>query len=229
VCFAYVRISGKGQQHGHGYPRQEAAVTGYLKANPHLRIAKIFREQISGTTDPAARPVFAEILTQARLSSGHIIIEKLDRLCRDLLLQERTIADLKRQGITLISVMEPDLMASDPTRILGRQMLGCVAEYDRAQIVIKLRQARARKRELEGRCEGAKPFGFFPGETEVVDTMRRLRSEGMSYDRIASVLTVRGFKARRGRWHPYTVSLILGRDVGKEWVFAVAHSHHGCE
>jgi hypothetical protein len=34
-----------------------------------------------------------------------------------------TIADLQKSGFTLISVAEPDLMASDPTRILMRQML----------------------------------------------------------------------------------------------------------
>jgi hypothetical protein len=46
-----------------------------------------------------------------------IIIEKLDRLARDLMVQETAIADLQKSGFTLISVAEPDLMASDPVLI----------------------------------------------------------------------------------------------------------------
>ena len=62
-------------------------------------------------------------------------------------------------GIALISVAEPDLMAKDPTRILMRQLMGAVAQYDKSQIVLKLRGARMRKRVAEGRYEGRKPFG----------------------------------------------------------------------
>lgn len=61
--------------------------------------------------------------------------------------------------VALISVAEPDLMASDPTRILMRQLMGAVAQHDKSQIVLKLRGARMRKRAAEGRCEGRKPFG----------------------------------------------------------------------
>jgi hypothetical protein len=68
-----------------------------------------------------------------------IIIEKLDRLARDLMIQEATIADLQRDGFTLVSVQEPDLMASDPSRIAFRQMMGVFAQYDKSQIVLKLR------------------------------------------------------------------------------------------
>ena len=46
-----------------------------------------------------------------------VLIEKLDRLARDLMVQEATIADLQKHGFTLISVAEPDRMASDPNCI----------------------------------------------------------------------------------------------------------------
>jgi DNA invertase Pin-like site-specific DNA recombinase len=49
-----------------------------------------------------------------------VIIEKLDRLARDLMAQETIIADLRKHGFELVSVAEPDLMANDPTRILVR-------------------------------------------------------------------------------------------------------------
>jgi DNA invertase Pin-like site-specific DNA recombinase len=105
------------------------------------------------------RPAFAEMMT-ALHSNGvrAILIEKLDRLARDLMVQEATIADLQKHGFILVSVAEPDLMATDPTRILMRQLMGAVAQYDKSQIVLKLRGARMRKRAKEGHCEGRKTF-----------------------------------------------------------------------
>jgi hypothetical protein len=61
------------------------------------------------------------------------------------MVQETAIADLRKNGFTLISVAEPDLMASDPTRVLMRQLMGAVPQYDKSQIVAKLRGARMQK------------------------------------------------------------------------------------
>jgi DNA invertase Pin-like site-specific DNA recombinase len=52
-----------------------------------------------------------------------------------------------------------DLTASiSPTSILMRQMQGAFAEFDRRNIVARLRLAREQKRTTTGRCEGRKPF-----------------------------------------------------------------------
>jgi hypothetical protein len=45
--------------------------------------------------------------------------------------------------------MEPELMASDPSRIAFRQMMGVFAQYDKSMVVLKLAGARARKRARE--------------------------------------------------------------------------------
>jgi DNA invertase Pin-like site-specific DNA recombinase len=65
-------------------------------------------------------------------------------------------------------------MANDPTRILVRQMMGAVAQYEKSQIVLKLRGARLRKRAKEGRCEGRKPYGFYAGEDAVFERLKAL-------------------------------------------------------
>lgn len=143
-----------------------------------------------------------------------IVIEKLDRLARDLMVQEATIADLEKGGFTLISVAELDLMASDPTRILMRQLMGAVAQYDKNQIVLKLRGARIRKRAAEGRCEGRKPFGRDEAERATLEGMKALRAEGLAFDRIAERLNEEGVPTRTGkRWHGVVVNRILtGRN-----------------
>jgi DNA invertase Pin-like site-specific DNA recombinase len=65
-----------------------------------------------------------------------ILVEKLDRLSRQLMIQEATIAELQKNGFTLTSVQEPDLMSGDPTRVAFRQMMGVFAQYDKSQIVL---------------------------------------------------------------------------------------------
>jgi DNA invertase Pin-like site-specific DNA recombinase len=126
------------------------------------------------------------------------------------MVQEATIADLQKHGFTLISVAEPDLMATDPTRILMRQLMGAVAQYDKSQIVLKLRGARMRMRAKEGRCEGRKPYGYYDGEQAVIERMQELRAARMGFDRIAAQLNTEGLKTRTGaQWHGLVCNRIL--------------------
>ena len=210
-AFAYLRVSGKNQVKGDGFPRQLQAIKAY-SAEHDIKIAQIFREEgVAGTTESMVRPAWSTMVT-ALLSNGvkTVIIERLDRLARDLMVQEATIADLQKNGFTLISVSEPDLMASEPTRILMRQMMGAVAQYDKSQIVLKLRAARMRKRISDGRCEGRKPFGKTVSEANTVRRMLELRAGGAAYERIAERLMLEGFPTRTGkRWYGVVIKRIL--------------------
>ena len=141
-----------------------------------------------------------------------IVIERVDRLARDLMIQEHIIQDLGKRGIALLSVAEPDLCSDDPSRRLMRQIMGAIAEYDRRMIVLKLRGARRRMTARGERCEGAKPYGSLPGEQETLELIRLMRTSGATLAAIAASLNASGVKPRRGtRWHPYAVSRIAGR------------------
>jgi DNA invertase Pin-like site-specific DNA recombinase len=208
---AYLRVSGKGQIEGDGFPRQLKAIREYA-ATHDVQIVKVFREEgVSGTTDSADRPAWSELMTVLHSNGVRtIVIERLDRLARDLMVQETIIADLQKNGFDLVSVAEPDLMATDPTRILVRQMMGAVAQYEKSQIVLKLRGARLRKRAKEGRCEGRKPYGFYDGEAEVIARLKALRASGMGFDRIAAQVNAEGLKTRTAkRWHGVVINRIL--------------------
>lgn len=210
-AFAYLRVSGKGQIKGDGFPRQLKAINEYAAQNG-IKVVQVFKEEgVAGTKDSMDRPAWAAMMTALHANGVQlVIIEKLDRLARALMVQEATIADLETSGFTLISVMEPDLMANDPTRILMRQMLGAVAQYDKSQIVIKLRAARMRKRVAEGRCEGRKPFGRDDAERATIERMKALRVEGLAFDRIAERLNSERLPTRTGkRWHGVVVNRIL--------------------
>jgi len=212
-AFAYLRVSGKAQVDGDGFPRQLDAIERYA-AQHGYQIVEVFREEgVSGTTDLDNRPALQKLLVEL-FSDGvrTVIIEKLDRLARDLMVQETIIADLRKKEIELVSVHEPDLLADDPSRKLTRQIFGAIAEYDRVMLVSKLKAARIRKRAETGRCEGILPYGAKPGEPKVIERIVALRGEGLALDKIAERLNRAGIKPRSGaRWHATTVNRVLAR------------------
>ena len=210
-AFSYLRVSGRGQVDGDGFPRQRAAIKAYAGAHD-IRIVREFRDEgVSGTVENMNRPSWAELMATLH-SNGvkTIIVERLDRLARALIIQETAIAELHKNGFELISVFEPDLMATDPTRVLMRQILGAVAQYDKSQIVAKLRGARMRARVKNGVCEGRKPFGYYEGESAFLDRIEALRREGLGFDRIAARLNAESVPTRTGKpWHGVVINRIL--------------------
>ena len=67
---------------------------------------------------------------------------------------------------------------------------------------------------MRSRCEGRKPYGYYPGEKTAVECVRALGAEGTAYDKLAAQLTVEGFRTRKGTaWHDYSVQRILARYV----------------
>ena len=64
---------------------------------------------------------------------------------------------LKALSILLIPASAPDFFLEDtPTAVLVRQVLGAIAQFEKASVVTKLAAARKRKRMAEGKCEGRK-------------------------------------------------------------------------
>jgi DNA invertase Pin-like site-specific DNA recombinase len=210
-AFGYLRVSSEGQVEGDGFARQRAAIESYAKAHG-IEIVKFFEERgVSGTTEGDDRPAFQEMLV-ALLSNGTrtVLIERMDRIARDIVIQESILKDLIRRGFELISVSEPDLCSSDPYRSAMRQMLGVFAELDRKTIVLKLRAARNRKKAQTGRCEGRKPFGHYDEEIATLVRIRDLQAQGLNYEQSSKALNAEGIKTRSGgQWYPATIRRIL--------------------
>ena len=209
-AFGYLRVSGESQVKGDGPVRQRAAITHWAKEHGY-RIVKWFEENaVSGTTESMDRPAFNAML-EALLSNGTrtVLIERLDRLARDVYIQEGTIRLLKGKGFDLISVSEPDLNSTDMYRVAMRQIMGVFAELDRKSIVFKLRAARQRKRAATGRCEGRKPYGSRDGEPAIINRIKEMRGHGMNYEQIARCLNGEGVTPRTGQWYSANIRKII--------------------
>ena len=216
-AFSYLRVSGVGQVDGDGFTRQSEAINRYAAANG-LMIEQTFREEgVSGTKELENRPALQELLMAIEAGDVRIVlIEALNRLARDLMIQETILGDFRKRGITVISVTEPDLCSDDPSRKLMRQIFGAIAEYDKAMIVLKLRGARQRIKARDGRCEGAKPFGSSEGHRPVIERILSLRASGMAVDTIADTINAEGLKSKTGgRWYGSSVRNVLLREQGR--------------
>jgi DNA invertase Pin-like site-specific DNA recombinase len=213
-AFAYLRVSGRAQVEGDGFDRQLAAIEKHAAAN-NIEIVQVFREEgVSGTTDWEIREAFVEMMAEVMADGVRtILIERLDRLARDLMVQESIITDFRKKDIQLISVYEPDLCSDDPSRVLMRQIFGAIAQYDKAMIVAKLRVARVRNKAKNGRCEGAKPFGHYNGEAEILQQIAKMRLTGMEIKEIAVWLNRNSVPTRSGKpWNAAVLARILRRD-----------------
>lgn len=217
-AYGYLRVSGRSQVSGDGFPRQEAALRAYAKAHD-IKLVKLFQEEgVSGTKDIAHRPALVALI-EALHSNGVklVLIESLGRLARDLMVQESILHDFKRHDFDLVSVNEPDLCSDDPSRILVRRIMGAFHEYEKQMIVIKLRGARQRTKTKRGRCEGRKPYGHYPGEDETLERMKELAASGMNATDIAATLRAEERKTRSGGdWLQPTVSKILNREKNEQ-------------
>lgn len=213
-AYAYLRVSGltqAGEDRG-GLPRQLEAIQKYAATNGY-DIVKVFSEEgVSGKTDLENRPALGELLSELGQVMV-VIIEKMDRLARDLMVSETVIAQLKRQNATLISVAEPDLCSDEPSRKLIRQIFGAIAEFDRAMIVSRLKAGADRARAKGKKWGGQKAYGRHPkhpSETAIIQKIHSMKLQGMSLTAIAHELNRHGLATRSGgKFFAMHVSRIL--------------------
>jgi DNA invertase Pin-like site-specific DNA recombinase len=207
---------------------QRQAIRQWAQAEGHKIVATHSDEGVSGAKDLSQRVGLADALSGVKASRAQgLVVYKLDRLARDLVLQEQLLAEVHRAGGEVFSTSAAEQQylvddPEDPSRRLIRQVLGAVSEYERSMISLRLRSGRKRKAELGGFAYGSPPYGTATAagrlvadefEQANVARMRSLRRNGASLREIASTLEAEGRRPRRsGHWHPSTVQRVLGRS-----------------
>jgi DNA invertase Pin-like site-specific DNA recombinase len=127
--------------------RQREAIEAFAKRAGYEIVGEFYDAVVSGADPVETRPGFAEMLQRiAGNSARTIIVETANRFARALMVQEVGYAKLRELGIELIAADSPNAFLNDgPTPRPIRQVLGAVAEFDKAMTVIKLRGASAGK------------------------------------------------------------------------------------
>lgn len=225
---AYLRVSTDRQaEEGLGLEIQEQAIRQWATAGGY-RIGLWTRDEgVSGSNGLDTREGLSEALGALKDKDvSGVVVYRLDRLARDLIVQETLLAEVRRLGGAVYSTsaaeagyLEDD--PDDPSRRLIRQVLGAVSEYERSMIALRLRSGRRRKAEKGGYAYGSPAYGFeakggelvpAPGEQATVDRIREMHGEGRSLREMIAVLEEEGHRPKRAkRWHPESLARIVRR------------------
>jgi DNA invertase Pin-like site-specific DNA recombinase len=208
-AISYLRVSTETQVDGFGLDIQRddvAALT--LNLNLNL-VGEYVDEGICGAEGLDVRLALARALDYLGEHPGTIlIIPKLDRLARDLMVQESILADAWKAGAEVLSCSEtertycrPD-SPDDPARTLIRQVLGAVAAYERSMIRLRMTRGRRRLLDQQGWAGGPEPYGW-SNETEqlVLAEVTMHRQDRRTWAWISSRLNQTGrFKRNGANW-----------------------------
>jgi DNA invertase Pin-like site-specific DNA recombinase len=181
--------------------RQRKAIEGYAKRAGTVVVDWFYDAAVSGADPVESRPGFAAML--ARIASNGartIIVETANRFARDLMVQEVGFAMLRDLGITLIAADSPASFLDDgPTSKLIRQILGAVAEFDKAMTVAKLKGARDRVRRRVGKCEGRKSYA--ERDPGMIALAKEIKGRGgrVSLREVAAELETNGYVTPSGK------------------------------
>jgi DNA invertase Pin-like site-specific DNA recombinase len=223
-ALGYVRVSTQEQAHGgYGLESQGRAIRSWASSSG-ARLVRIERDEaVSGSSGLDERAGLTRALVALEAGEADaLVVYRLDRLARDLVLQETTIQRLARKERRVISVSEADADSDDPTRVFVRQVFGALAQLERSIIRARMLEGKAAKRRRGGYVGGRPPYGFDAiggalvpneAETRVIGEILEARSEGLSYDAIASQLNASRTPTKSGRsWVRATVREVVKRS-----------------
>jgi DNA invertase Pin-like site-specific DNA recombinase len=228
---SYVRVSGTGQVDKEGPDRQRQDIAAFCSRHGLHNSGEYF-ECFTGTADTLERPKFMQMVNEIlrrrqialnlaphqqpeALTISAIVVESCDRLARSVMVQEAAIVQLRKAGIKLYVCKNGTLLdyaadSGDPYINMQRQMLGVLAEFEKANTCHRLLRGRQNKKLKTGRCEGRKPYGFRAGEDTILAQIKSLRSQGFSSDQISCRLNDNLVRTRYGKkWTAENVRSIL--------------------
>lgn len=182
-------------------------------------------EGVKGTAPLAEREGLVEAFALLRADRADgIVVASLDRLARDVVLQEQLHAELGTMGAALRSALpgEDHALAhddADPSRALVRRILAAIAAYERDMIKLRLEGGRSRKAAAGGYTAGRPPYGWIASGKELVpvEAEQRVRQrikiwsgQGLSLRAIAELLNSEGVLSKTGRqWSSVAVNSVL--------------------
>lgn len=217
----YVRCSTVEQAiDGLSLQAQRSRIASWCEATSAELVEVVEDGGVSGARSLTDRPGgsrIASLLSTRSPGVDAVVVARLDRLGRDA---AETLSYLRRfakGSLGLVSVADRIDLGTPQGRAMA-QMSAVFAELERALIAQRTADALS---ELRSRRQvyGAIPFGWSrtgdrlirdENEQRVIAHMKRLRTRGLSYDRIARSLNRSEVPAKRGGiWHAMAVRSVL--------------------
>jgi DNA invertase Pin-like site-specific DNA recombinase len=156
TVFGYTRVSTEQQaREGVSLDEQQRQI-GMHAQQDGLRVDRMLIEEgVSGSIPLGRRPKGAELLAAVQ-PSDVVLACKLDRMFRDTRDALRTIKLFKRRGIRLYLLDLPGEITSDIVSQMLFTIVAAFAEFERARISERVREAKAELRR-QGKALGGRP------------------------------------------------------------------------
>jgi len=212
---AYTRISTNEQVDNTSFEEQRDQINQYCSYKGY-QVKDWYQEVCSGSSMDA-RPMLTQLIEDLEGADG-IIVSKLDRLARsthDLL---GLTKDLEARGKSMI-MLDLELDTSTPVGYFTMTVLAAVGELERKQIKQRTAAGKAARKAQGKFTGGGVPYGFQregdalvenPEEQKTIQVMKRQRSSGKSYRRVAQYLNENGWLTRNGKnWYAPALKRIL--------------------
>lgn len=202
----YARVSTEEQgKSGLGIEAQIGQCQRLIKSEG-LHAEGTFTEVISGKVDPDERPQFQKAIALANETGASLMIAKLDRLSREVYHVSRYLHDSTT----------PRLIVADRPHASEFEIniIASLAQEERRLISERTKSALAVRREQgmdlgqAGRKAAAKKARELT--EDAIARAKELKSQGLSFSRIAVALNAEGFVTSRGtQWSKQAVSVRL--------------------
>lgn len=220
---AYIRTS-TGAANGDSLGAQEDACRDWADQHGHELAAVHVDDGISGGLGADERPGLLAAI--AEIEDGRargLVIHRLDRLARELHVQEAALARIWGAGdhASVFEAVEGEVLRDDPDdphRRFLRQVMGAASELERGLIRARLRRGRQRKADQGGYIGGhTVPFGYRvapdgritpdPDQQASIRRIIALRRSGHTWKQVAETPGV--------NLHPNGVKKIFRRETGE--------------
>jgi len=218
-AFGYIRVSTTDQaENGDSLPAQRARIGAWAVAHDY-QLVNVFEDAGISGYKVSCRPGVKEAIKAACQEGAVLVVYSLSRLSRSTREAIELLDTIRAAGGDLVSLSE----GFDTTTPAGKalfKMIAVFAEFERDVISERIRDVMQSRKQRGLKNGGTTPFGWnVDGETlipndreqKVIETMQRLRRQGLSLRSIGSQLQRRGIKTKTGKpnWAPNVIQAIL--------------------
>lgn len=172
--FAYCRVSTSEQA-------TENQIVAIRQAGYNILDNRVISETVSGGVQAMKRKGFADMVTHKLERGDRLVVLKLDRLGRDNIDVQQTIAMLVDKGIDVVSLDLPVRNLASAEGKLMLQMFSAFAEFEKSRIIERTKEGLARAKK-EGKKLGR------PVATDTVKRVQEAKAKGLSQSKVASEL-----------------------------------------
>lgn len=224
-AIGYIRVSTTTQaEMGHSLAEQKERLE--MTALSHGIDELVLVEDSGASAANLNRKGIADVMDLiAEGGTDYVMVTALDRITRSVSDLDTLVRMFRKHGVEFISAGE-SLNTSTAAGRMVLFILGSVAQWEREAISERTRHVQQSLRAM-GRAIGPPPYGYatdtdrflvpHPAEQNVLEIMRTLRAEGMSYSAIADSLANRGLANRSGRkFSRQSVHRILKNDEERQ-------------